>query len=112
MRMNQIPSAESRRQTAIRAFLSDEVAGGIVLMPAALLAVVVANLPASSVYFGALISYVMGPSVLHWINDGLMAVFFLLAGLQIKREMINGEFSTWSRRTLPGIACFSIECWL
>ncbi|HSA66519.1 MAG TPA: Na+/H+ antiporter NhaA, partial [Methyloceanibacter sp.] len=102
--MNEIPGAESRRQTAIRAFLSDEAAGGIVLMTAALLAVVVANSPASSAYFGVLKSYVLGLSVLHWINDGLMAGFFLLVGLEIKREMIDGELSTWSRRALPGIA--------
>jgi Na+:H+ antiporter, NhaA family len=75
MRVKEIPSAESRRQTVIRAFLSDEAAGGIVLMTVALLAVVVANSPASSAYFGVLKSYVLGLSVLHWINDGLMAGF-------------------------------------
>jgi Na+:H+ antiporter, NhaA family len=104
MRMKEIPGAESRRQTAIRAFLSDEAAGGIVLITAALLAVVLANSPASSAYSGVLKSYVLGLSVLHWINDGLMAVFFLLVGLEIKREMVDGELSTWSRRALPGIA--------
>ena len=104
MTMKDIPGADSRRQTAIRAFLSHEAAGGIVLMTAALLAVVVANSPASTAYFGLLESYVLGLSVLHWINDGLMAVFFLLVGLEIKREMIDGELSTWSRRALPGIA--------
>jgi NhaA family Na+:H+ antiporter len=104
MTMKDIPGAESRRQTAISAFLSHEAAGGIVLMTAALLAVVVANSPASSAYFGVLKTYLLGLSVLHWINDGLMAVFFLLVGLEIKRETIDGELSTWSRRALPGIA--------
>ena len=102
--MKDIPGAGYSRQPAIRAFLSHEAAGGIVLMTAALLAVVVANSPASSAYFGVLKTYVLGLSVLHWINDGLMAVFFLLVGLEIKREMIDGELSTWSRRALPGIA--------
>jgi NhaA family Na+:H+ antiporter len=104
MKMNERPSAGSSRPTAIRSFLSHEAAGGIVLMIAALLAVVIANSPASSAYFGVLKTYVLGLSVLHWINDGLMAMFFLLVGLEIKREMIDGELSTWSRRALPGIA--------
>ena len=55
-------------------------------------------------YFGALKTYVLGLSILHWINDALMAVFFLLVGLEIKREMLDGQLSTWPRRALPGIA--------
>src|SRR5512134_277846 len=104
MTTKDIPGAGHSRPTAIRAFLSHEAAGGIVLMITALLAVVVANSPAASAYFGVLKTYVFGLSVLHWINDGLMAGFFLLVGLEIKREMIDGELSTWSRRALPGIA--------
>jgi NhaA family Na+:H+ antiporter len=73
-------------------------------MGVAALALVVANSPLSGVYFEALHSYVLGLSVLHWINDALMAVFFLLVGLEIKREMLDGQLSTWPRRTLPGIA--------
>jgi NhaA family Na+:H+ antiporter len=73
-------------------------------MAVALLAIVIANSPLAEAYFGALGTYVLGLSVLHWINDGLMAVFFLLVGLEIKREMLDGRLSTWPRRALPGIA--------
>jgi NhaA family Na+:H+ antiporter len=97
-------AAASRPRSALRAFLSSEASGGVVLMGAAALALVVANSPVSGAYFGALHSYVLGLSVLHWINDALMAVFFLLVGLEIKREMLDGQLSTWPRRILPGIA--------
>jgi NhaA family Na+:H+ antiporter len=73
-------------------------------MAAAALALFVANSPLSGAYFNALHAYVGGMDLLHWINDGLMAVFFLFVGLEIKREMLDGQLSTWSRRVLPGIA--------
>ena len=70
----------------------------------AALALLIANSPLGPVYFDALHRHVLGLSVLHWINDALMAVFFLLVGLEIKREVLDGELATWSRRALPGIA--------
>ena len=73
-------------------------------MGTAVLALVVANSPLAETYFGVLASYVGGLSVLHWINDALMAVFFLMVGLEIKREVITGQLSTWPQRILPGIA--------
>ncbi len=94
----------SRRQSALRAFLDSEAAGGVILMAAAAAALVVANSPLAGPYFGLLKSYFGGLSVLHWINDALMAVFFLLVGLEIKREFLDGELATWPRRALPGIA--------
>ncbi|HYI91262.1 MAG TPA: Na+/H+ antiporter NhaA [Beijerinckiaceae bacterium] len=93
-----------RPQSALREFLDSEAAGGLVLMAVALLALGVANSPLARGYFGILQTDVLGLSVLHWINDGLMAVFFLLVGLEIKREMLDGQLSTWPRRALPGIA--------
>ena len=93
-----------RPRSALRALLNSEAAGGLVLMGAAALALVIANSPLSESYFQTLQSYVLGLSVLHWINDALMAVFFLLVGLEIKREFLDGRLSTWSRRILPGIA--------
>jgi Na+:H+ antiporter, NhaA family len=73
-------------------------------MAAAALAVGVANSALGPVYFGVLKTYVAGFSVLHWINDALMALFFLLVGLEIKREFLEGQLSTWPRRILPGLA--------
>jgi Na+:H+ antiporter, NhaA family len=85
-------------------FLASEAAGGIVLMAVAALALIVANSPLQSVYFDVLKAHVLGLSILHWINDALMAVFFLLVGLEIKREILEGQLSTWARRALPGAA--------
>ncbi len=90
--------------TAIRQFLRTEAAGGYVLMAAALLALLAANTPLSPAYFHAQHIEIAGLSLLHWTNDGLMALFFLLVGLEIKREFIVGEMSSWPRRILPGAA--------
>ena len=98
------PVIRTKPLSALRDFLKSEAAGGIVLMVVAALALVIANSPAAPLYFGALKSYVLGLSVLHWINDALMAVFFLLVGLEIKREMLDGQLSSWGRRVLPGFA--------
>ena len=65
----------------IEEFLSSEASGGIVLMVAAAAALVIANTGLAPAYFGLLDREFAGLSVLHWINDGLMAVFFLLVGL-------------------------------
>jgi NhaA family Na+:H+ antiporter len=93
-----------RPPSVFREFLDSEAAGGLVLMAAAALALVVANSPLAPAYFGALHAYLGPLSVSHWINDGLMAVFFLLVGLEIKREALDGQLSTWPRRVLPGVA--------
>lgn len=73
-------------------------------MVCAAIALIVANSPLADGYFHALHLDVAGLSVQHWINDALMALFFLLVGLEIKREFLDGELATWSRRALPGIA--------
>ncbi len=92
------------RRSPLGAFLKSEAAGGVLLMISAALALIIANSPVVPLYFATLGSYVAGLSILHWINDALMAVFFLLVGLEIKRELLEGQLSTWSRRALPGIA--------
>ncbi len=95
------------RSSMLKNFLRSEAAGGILLMVAAVLAMVVANSPLAEGYFYALHVYLGPLSLLHWINDGLMAVFFLLVGLEIKREFVGGQLARWSDRALPMIAAAS-----
>ena len=99
-----------------RDFVSTEAAGGIVLMVAAAAAMIVANLTATAdSYFamlhmttGPVINAHHGPMTLHlWINDGLMALFFLLVGLEIKREVVDGRLASADRRRLPVIAAIA-----
>jgi len=90
--------------TMTKAFLDSEAAGGLILMAAAAVALIVANSPLSHSYFESLHHYIGGLSLLHWINDALMALFFLMVGLEIKREVLTGELSTWPKRALPGLA--------
>jgi Na+:H+ antiporter, NhaA family len=99
-------------RSALRQFLRSEAAGGIILMGVAAAALAIANSPFAADYFHA-IHYVtgpeltpkLGPMTVHlWINDGLMAVFFMLVGLEIKREFVDGHLSTWADRRLPVIA--------
>ncbi len=93
-----------RPVSIMRRFLDSESAGGIVLMFAAALALIVANSPFSKAYFDALHFYIGPLSLAHWINDALMAIFFLLVGLEIKREFLDGQLASWPNRMLPGIA--------
>src|SRR5688572_5874765 len=93
-------------------FLQHEAAGGIVLLIAALLALALANSPWAWLYDALLGTPVvvqvgalrLDKPLLLWINDGLMAVFFFLVGLEIKRELIEGELSGGRQAVLPVIA--------
>ncbi len=92
------------RPSAIRRFLHAQSSAGLVLMAAAVVALGIANSPIGPGY-AKMLHTDLGPlSLEHWINDGLMALFFLLVGLEIKREVLDGQLSTWPRRILPGIA--------
>ena len=88
----------------LRSFLALEAAGGIILIAAAACAMIVANSGLSDAYSGAFHAQWGGLSLLHWINDGLMALFFLLVGLEIKREATDGQLARRSDRILPGVA--------
>lgn len=89
---------------AFRAFLESSAAGGIILMVAAALALIAANSPLATAYASTLHVHLGPLPVLEWINDALMALFFLLVGLEIKKEALTGQLATWSQRALPGIA--------
>jgi Na+:H+ antiporter, NhaA family len=103
----------ARPLSALRDFLSGEATGGLVLIAAAALAMLVANLPATAEAYqhwlhaetGPVLTPLLGPMTIHlWINDALMALFFLLVGLEIKREFVDGRLASWDRRRLPFIA--------
>ncbi|PZQ61923.1 MAG: Na+/H+ antiporter NhaA [Sphingomonas taxi] len=102
-----------RGLSVLRAFLSSEASGGAVVIAAALLALVAANWPATAALYAGLVHHVLGPvlapdlgamTVHLWINDAAMALFFLLVGLEIKRELVDGQLAAWDRRRLPFIA--------
>ncbi|HTV69125.1 MAG TPA: Na+/H+ antiporter NhaA [Rhizobiaceae bacterium] len=99
----QMPPTKKPR-SVFREFLESESAGGMLLMVAAAAALITANSSLAEVYFSALHAYIGPLSTLHWINDALMALFFLLVGAEIKREVVDGELATWPRRILPGAA--------
>jgi NhaA family Na+:H+ antiporter len=109
---DQIRRASKKRASALRNFLRSEAAGGIILMMVAALAMLVANSPLADSYFhlihaqtGPELTPKLGPMTVHlWINDGLMAIFFLLVGLEIKREFVDGHLASWNDRLLPMIA--------
>ena len=96
----------------LREFLETESAGGLVLLAAAAVALIWANSPFSSSYralWATDLSIRLGPYLIamdlrHWINDGLMAIFFFVVGLEIKREVVVGELSTARKAALPAVA--------
>jgi NhaA family Na+:H+ antiporter len=97
---------------AIKEFLRYESASGILLLVATILAMLVVNSPVSHLYDALLDLHVeirvgnfqIAKPLLLWINDGLMAIFFFLIGLEVKREVLDGELSEPSRVALPVIA--------
>ena len=93
--------------SAVRRFFAGEAAGALVLLAATIAALLVANSSLAPAYFATLHREVAGMSVHHWIDDGAMALFFLLIGLEVKSEFVSGHLSTWGERILPGAAALA-----
>ena len=98
-----------RISKSVQEFLRLESASGLLLFAAAILAMVIANSPLSGLYAGLFQTQAsvsigtlgIAKPILLWVNDGLMAVFFLLIGLEVKREILAGELSDRSKAALP-----------
>ena len=99
----------------LRAFLHAETAGAIALFAAALLALVWANGPGAEAYervWHVRLTLPLGPlataeDLRHWINEGLMALFFFVVGLEIKRELVTGELNSRRKAVLPVVAAIT-----
>lgn len=99
----------SKVRGMLHSFLESQTSGGLVLLICTIIALVVANVPALShlqdiwhINAGVSVgNFKIEMSLLHWINDALMAIFFFVVGLEIKREMLVGELSSVKKATLP-----------
>lgn len=112
MQSNEQALAENRLKRLILDFIHSESFSGIFLLFCAAVAMIVANSPLSEGYFAlwntpmgiTLGDHFMGMSLHHWINDVLMSFFFLMVGLEIKRELLFGELAGIKRAAFPAIA--------
>ena len=99
-------------QRALDKFFSSEASGGILLMLSAVAALIVANSALAPVYESWLGSYLtvtldgegLSKPLILWINDGLMAIFFFLIGLELKKELLEGKLKNPTDVVLPGMA--------
>ncbi len=99
-------------RNALQRFIKLEASAGILLFLAAVLSMIIANSPLAAqmnAFLNARASVIVGAltvdkSILLWINDGLMAVFFLLVGLELKREVLEGQLSKLSQVAMPVVA--------
>lgn len=95
---------EKRLSKTFKKFAESGKAGGIVLIVCTVISLLVANSRFGEGYVGFWHQYVAGLSIEHWVNDALMAVFFLLIGLELQRELQNGELSDLRNAMLPILA--------
>jgi NhaA family Na+:H+ antiporter len=101
-----------RLPVPLREYLREEAAGGVALTAAAALALAWANSPWRAAYDALwettlavrLGRFAIEADLRHWVDDGLMTLFFLVVGLEIKRELVAGELASWRRAALPVLA--------
>src|SRR5688572_6864583 len=86
---------------AFTRFVDSERTGGILLLVGTLVALALANSPVGPAWLGFWQTPVLGLTLQHWVNDALMAIFFLLVGLELEREIYVGELSEWRNALLP-----------
>ncbi|KFC63200.1 Na+/H+ antiporter NhaA [Massilia sp. LC238] len=89
---------------SFKEFFESSKAGGIVLILCTILSLSIANSTLGPAWLGFWHQVVAGLSIEHWVNDALMAIFFLLIGLELKRELVNGELSDLKNAMLPMLA--------
>ncbi len=112
IRMNAIRLAIARRLARMAGFFGTETSGGVLLIGAAVVAVIWSNsawAPSYQAFLAAPVGIAIGPFARsvhldHFVNDGLMALFFLLVGLEIRREMTHGALASVARMAAPGVA--------
>lgn len=85
-------------------FFHNEKAGGILLIVVTLISIILANSVFNESYLTFWETSIAGIKLEHWINDGLMAIFFLLIGLELKRELVEGELSSIKKASLPVVS--------
>ncbi len=90
-----------RITNTFKEFFHNEKSSGFVLIACAVVSLLIANSALSDAYLGFWKSYFAGLTVSYWVNDGLMAIFFLLIGLELKRELYKGELSDLKSALLP-----------
>src|SRR5688500_9368126 len=103
---------EESQGFSLREFVHDEASGGILLLVCAVIALAWANSPWGETYNAlwsteltlGTVQFHLTESLRHWVNDGLMAIFFFVVGLEIKREVLVGELASPRNAALPAIA--------
>lgn len=103
-------TVQRKLSRSFKAFFDSEKSSGIVLILCTILSLALANSAFGESYLAIWHSYIGGMSVEHWINDALMAIFFLLIGLELERELYNGELSNLRNAMLPIFAAIGGIC--